>query len=185
MSGQLLPENQLQPLPTQPGNDGLGFPIASGDQQWVVSASLIPDHDLLLGDFYVRGGVDEVAENVAGLGSLVTVADGTQGHVLQVCLAPAESVNASGLSSHVQTVPIEGTIPALADMPIPEPKKNAQTVPVRFEASYFDLCRDERRLRPRLGVRRPTARSSPQNGTKNDREVSQYAHFPTALRRKS
>ena len=70
-----LPEEEPQALVSQPGDPGLRLVEPGGDQQRVVGALLVLHDDFLLGDRDSRRGFDEVAEQVAGLGRLVTVAD--------------------------------------------------------------------------------------------------------------
>src|SRR5437764_15056063 len=74
-AGLRLSEDKPQPLAPQPG-DGDGCLVEPGGyQQRVVSALLELHHDLRLGDRDLGRGIDEVAEQVAGLGDLVSVAD--------------------------------------------------------------------------------------------------------------
>ena len=70
-----LPEEQLQTLAAEPRDHGLGLIEPCGDQQWVVGTLLELHDDLPLGDHQTRRGIDEVAEQMARLGDLVTLAN--------------------------------------------------------------------------------------------------------------
>src|SRR3954470_19066947 len=69
-----LPEDELQSLVTQPGNPDIRLVELDGNQQWVVGSLLELHHDFTLTDRHARRGVNEVAEQVAQLGRLVTLA---------------------------------------------------------------------------------------------------------------
>src|SRR5205814_8635857 len=74
--GQMrLPKDQPQPFSPQPGNDLIGLIEPGGDQQGIGGALLEPHHDFTLSDRYFCRGVDQVPEEMAGLGDLVTVTD--------------------------------------------------------------------------------------------------------------
>ena len=70
-----LSEDEPQSFVPQPGNFDIRLVELDGNQQWVVRSLLEPHHDLALTDRHAGRGVDEVAEQVAGLRRLVTVAD--------------------------------------------------------------------------------------------------------------
>jgi hypothetical protein len=68
-----LSENQPQSLTAQPWDDDVRRVEPSGDQQWIVRSFLELYHDLTLGDHDICRGVDQVHEEVPGLGGLVTI----------------------------------------------------------------------------------------------------------------
>ena len=72
-----LPEDELQSLTAQPGNDHV-CPIESGrDEQGVMSTLLIAHHDLRLGDPHVGSRIHEISKQMPGLGVLVALANAT------------------------------------------------------------------------------------------------------------
>ena len=70
-----LSQDQAQAFVPQPRHPCVRLIEPRGDQQRVVGALLEPYHDFALRDRDFCRGVDEVAEQMAGLGGLVAVAD--------------------------------------------------------------------------------------------------------------
>ena len=110
-----LPENQLQPLPSQPRHQQIGLREAGGHQQWVVGAFLEPHCDVPFGDHHVRGRIDEVAEDVLRLGGRVAVADPlakqsipAAGHERQLQIATDLHGHCGGESVHVEELDAVG-----------------------------------------------------------------------------
>ena len=70
-----LPEDESQPLTSQPRDDRLGSVEARRDEQRVVSTLLVADDHLRLADRHHGGRIPEVAEEMARLGLLIATAD--------------------------------------------------------------------------------------------------------------
>ena len=68
-----LPEDESQPLTSQPRDDRLGSVKARRDEQRVVSTLLEADHHLRLADRHHGGRIPEVAEEMARLRNRETI----------------------------------------------------------------------------------------------------------------
>ena len=74
-TNKALAKDKLEAFLVQPGDDYIGLAKTGGEQQRVVRSPLEAHLDRSRRDGHGRCGVDKVAEDVAGLGRLVTMAD--------------------------------------------------------------------------------------------------------------